>query len=76
MKNVRVVVEFENPQTGARLMRWEHTAAAEAAAFELLGRAFEVAQREEAAAFPGALQAFLRGALLEKEDVIQALEGA
>ncbi len=54
-------------------MRWEKRAPAETSAFELLGRAFEVAQREETCSIGEAVGAFLRGALLQKQDVIDAL---
>jgi hypothetical protein len=54
-------------------MRWERRGSAEAVAFELLGRAFEVMQREEDCAFHEAVAAFLRGALLQKQDVVDAL---
>ena len=70
MKKIRVVIEFEDAEAG---MRWERSGAD---AFELLGRAFEVMQRETEAGLPPALQAFLRGAVLQKEDVVEALNKA
>ena len=48
-------------------------AADDLATFELLGRAFEVAQREEEASFGDALAAFFRGALIRREDVMELL---
>ena len=73
MRNIRVVIEFRDSDTGSRLMRWERAGPSESSAFELLGRAFEVMQREEKGVFKEAIGAFLKGALLEKQDVVEAL---
>jgi hypothetical protein len=56
-------------------MRWER-AASDGSAFELLGRAFETAQREDASSLADTLQAFFRGAMLQKQDVLDALAKA
>jgi hypothetical protein len=68
---VRLVLEFTTQGAAAPTMRWERTAPADgtADAFELLGRAFEVAQREQAAAFDRSLIAFFRGAMIQRPDV-------
>jgi hypothetical protein len=73
VRTIRVVIEFQDSTTGARLMRWEKRAPAETSAFELLGRAFEAVQREETCSIGEAVEAFLRGALLQKQDIIDAL---
>ena len=74
MKNVRVIVEYAMPDQLPE-MRWEHQSDAEGAAvFELLGRAFEVVQREEPTNFATALAAFMRGAMINRQDVEQALD--
>lgn len=74
MKNVRVVIEYSQPNQAPE-MRWEHQSDAEGGAvFELLGRAFEVVQREESANLAVALAAFMRGAMITRPDVVQALE--
>ena len=75
---VRVVLEYADGDTHAPTMHWERTASRSAEqspmdTFELLGRAFEVAQREENAAFADALQAFFKGALISKGDVAGVL---
>lgn len=72
MKTVRIVLEFKDLKTSGRVMRWERVAS-DGSAFELLGRAFEAAQREEPSSVGESLQAFLRGAMLQKQDVIDAL---
>ena len=82
MAQVRIVVEYSGP-TSAPLMRWERVAQTgnftavappkiappASDTFELLGRAFEVAQREEGAPFRESLIAFFRGAMVAKEDL-------
>ncbi len=58
-------------------MRWEQQCPAEGAgAFQMLGRAFELAQRDTGTSFPEALVAFLRGASIQKADVLEALQRA
>lgn len=55
-------------------MRWERNeVASPGSSFELLGRAFEVAQREEGLGFAQAIQAFFKGALVHKEDIADIL---
>jgi hypothetical protein len=82
---VRVVVEYTEEGATSPTLRWERIAKTNAlmgapakdappggegaATFELLGRAFELAQREEDATFASALAAFFRGALIRKEDL-------
>ena len=89
MKNVRITLEYTGDGSPAPVMRWERAAHApvssskspgskgivtpEAATFELLGRAFEVAQREQETPFDAALAAFFRGAMVRKEDVADVL---
>lgn len=76
MKTVRVVVEYEGEGAGFPAMRWEREAGTQGAGtFELLGRAFEVAQREEGPRFTEALHAFFRGAVVGKADVEEAMGG-
>ena len=73
MKNVRISLEYLDAD-GSPTMRWERHAASDAGGtFELLGRAFEVAQREDAANFSMALASFLRGAMVGRQDVLDAL---
>ncbi len=78
MRQVRIIIEYaEEGHTPS--MRWERRgASAGGGTFELLGRAFEVAQREEAGAegtgFALALAAFFRGAIVRKEDVAEVLQ--
>ena len=75
MKTVRVVVEYGKEGSGYPAMRWEREAAtANAGTFEVLGRAFEVAQREEGANFAEALAALFKGALIGKADVEEVLK--
>jgi len=76
VKTVRVVIEYGKDGAGYPSMRWEREAPAEhAGTFEALGRAFEVAQREEGANFTEALRAFFRGAVIGKADVEEVLKG-
>jgi hypothetical protein len=82
MSQVRIIVEYSR-QDATPLMRWERTAEvplfapgtspAKTDTFELLGRAFEVAQREEGAPFRESLSGFFRGALIRKEDLADVL---
>jgi hypothetical protein len=86
MTQVRIVVEY-SASAPAPLMRWERVGqvpnfekqtlakptAPAGETFELLGRAFEVAQREEGAPFRESLAAFFRGALVRKEDLADVL---
>jgi hypothetical protein len=84
MTHVRIIVEYCQPAAAGPLMRWERTARAAplgvaaggpstggtvSETFELLGRAFEVAQREEGAPFREGLVAFFKGALVRNEDL-------
>jgi hypothetical protein len=82
---VRIIVEYTHQDSGPPVMRWERTAEWESPAdglaaspnsetFELLGRAFEVAQREENAPFTKSLASFFRGALIRKADVMQVAD--
>jgi len=74
VKQVRVVIEFMEPGEATASMRWERIAAKDCCgAFELLGRAFEVAQREEGTGFTESLLAFLRGAMVRKGDMADIL---
>lgn len=87
MIQVRVIVEYRQADAPEPVMRWERTGQTPSFAagdpfangtttsdtFELLGRAFEVAQREEAAPFPESLAAFFRGAMVAREDLAQVL---
>lgn len=83
MTNVRIIVEYSRQGADAPQMRWERTGEVPLFApgtspgntdtFELLGRAFEVAQREEGAPFRESLIAFFRGALVRKEDLAEIL---
>lgn len=74
MKKVRVVVEFFE-KNELPVMRWEHGSEGDdGGAYELLGRAFDVALREDPAPLPTALNAFLRGAMLSTQDVTDSLE--
>ena len=88
MGKVRVVIEYTKEEGGSPIMRWERmgvsplqiepSRAPESGppvteTFELLGRAFEVAQREEDASFAESLLAFFRGALVRKEDLKEVL---
>ena len=69
----RVIIEFMEPGAAAA-MRWERTAATDGGGtFELLGRAFEVAQREETAGFTESLLAFFKGAMVRKGDLADIL---
>src|SRR5437868_3801541 len=75
---VRVIVEYIEAGAVAPAMRWErmcpsNSGLAEGETFELLGRAFEVAQREEGAGFAESLAAFLKGAMIRKQDVLNAM---
>ena len=72
MRQAVVVLEFKGE--GHDAMRWERAGTGPEKTFELLGRAFEIAQRETEASFAPALAAFFRGALINKEDVAAALE--
>ena len=73
MTQVRVVIEFMEPGAAAA-MRWERTTATDGGgAFELIGRAFEVAQREAGSEFTESLLAFFKGAMVRKGDVADVL---
>ena len=73
MVQVRVIVEFVE-EAALPAMRWERTLARTGdSVFELLGQAFEVAQRQDPQSFDRALTAFLKGAMVQKEDVAQVL---
>ena len=72
---VQVTIQFGQAGTSVPLMRWERSAVMEPSApFLLLGRAFEMAREHSSADFAGALAAFLKGAMLDKQDVMEALE--
>ena len=72
MKQVRVVIEYITEK--GPVMRWERQSlAGRVGAFELLGRAFEVAQREQGEGLDEALKAFFRGAMMTRDDVAEAL---
>ena len=74
MAQVRVVIEFMETGAADAAMRWERMGTTEGSgAFELIGRTFEVAQREEGAGFAEALRAFFKGAMVRKEDVADVL---
>ena len=88
MGQVRIVIEYTQENAGVPIMRWERTGIAPllinqprpdqpetptAETFDLLGRAFEVAQREEGAPFAESLLAFFRGAMVRKEDLAEVL---
>ncbi|MGN6367577.1 MAG: hypothetical protein ACTHN5_04885 [Phycisphaerae bacterium] len=74
MAKVKVVLEFWD-HAGEPTTRWEQQCAAEkCGAFQLLGRAFELAQRDTGVSFQEALAALLKGASLQKADVIEALQ--
>ncbi len=77
MKTVRVVIEYGREGAGdIRRCGGEREGQAEkAGTFETLGRAFEVAQREEGAGFAEALVAFFRGAVMGRADVEEVLKG-
>ena len=72
MKDVEVKIEFSRDQK--TLMSWERRETGKGAAFELLGRAFEAAERETGDGMSEALLAFFRGALLRKGDIAGILE--
>ena len=73
--HVQVTLEFGQTGLPLPLMRWERSAPAEpGAAFMLLGRAFEMAREHSPADFSQALSSFLKGAMLDKQDVLDALE--
>jgi len=70
---VRLVVEFSQKDISPA-MRWERSVPrSEGSVFELLGQAFEVAQRQEPQSLEKALSAFLKGALMQKQDVAEVL---
>jgi hypothetical protein len=72
MRQVRIILEYLDDGVTTPTMRWERTGPATGGgAFELLGRAFEVAQREEGeqTAFGEELAAFFKGAMIRKGDV-------
>jgi hypothetical protein len=71
---VKVAIELWD-EKGESTMRWEHHASLESmGAFLLLGRAFELAQRDTDANFYEALAAFLKDASIQKGDVGEALQ--
>jgi len=73
---VRVAIEYVGADT-AMTMRWERQGAiGNCTAFELLGRAFEVALREEGKGIQEAMTAFFHGALLTREDVLELMGGS
>jgi hypothetical protein len=67
VNTIRVTVEFSTD--GRPGMRWERTSTESANAYDLLGRAFEVARREEGTPFGPALAEFFKGALVRKKDL-------
>jgi len=72
---VKVVVEFTDEQPNRAGMRWEKCMQASAGAgSDLLGQAFDVIQREERIGIAAAMEAFLAGAMLQKEDVAMLVE--
>ena len=74
MAKVKVAFEFWD-NTGQSTTRWEQQCPAEGAgAFHILGRAFELAQRDTSTSFQEALIAFLKGASIQKADVLEALQ--
>jgi hypothetical protein len=74
VKHVHVIIEFMEPGAPAAAMRWERRSTTEGGGtFELIGRSFEVAQREEGAGFAESLMAFFKGAVVRKEDVADVL---
>lgn len=74
MAHVRVIVEFADSPEASPTMRWERTALTDhAGAFQLLGRAFEVTQRDANTPFAEALIAFLQGALIQRGDLADIL---
>jgi hypothetical protein len=73
VKSIRVFIEFQDAATDARLMRWERRASAESSLFELLGRAFEAAQREKPCTMGESLAPFLHGAMLQKQNPIDTI---
>jgi hypothetical protein len=67
-------VVFEMSEGGEVKVRWERAEQASGEqVFELLGRAFEVAQREAGVGFAEAMTAFFRGAMVGKGDVEEVL---
>jgi hypothetical protein len=74
MRQAVVVLEFKCPGEAHDAMRWERAGTGPGKPFELLGRAFEIAQRETEEPFASSLAAFFRGAMISKEDVAAALE--
>ena len=74
MKQVRVIIEFMEPGSPDVSMLWERKTTTDGSGtFELLGRSFEVAQREEGACFTDSLVAFFKGAMVRKGDVADVL---
>ncbi|HUO09972.1 MAG TPA: hypothetical protein VM008_16830 [Phycisphaerae bacterium] len=74
MANVKVAFEIRD-DSGESSMRWEQQCTAKSVGpFELLGRAFETAQRDTGTPFQEAVVAFLKGASIQKEDIIEALQ--
>ena len=74
MRQAVVVLEFKSDSTHPDTMRWESAGTGPDKAFELLGRAFEVAQRETGEDFAVAVRAFFRGALIGREDAQGVLD--
>lgn len=75
LPHVQVVLEFGQANSPLPLLRWERAAPADPQApFLLLGRAFDIAREHSPASFPDALLAFLKGAMLDKQDLLDALE--
>ena len=74
MRQAVVTLAFKSLGENADAMRWQREGTGPGKAFELLGRAFEIAQRETDEGLAQALEAFFRGALLRKEDVAAVLE--
>ena len=74
----KVIVAFELlDNTGESTIRWEQQCPAEGAgAFKMLGRAFELAQRDTGTSFHEALVAFLQGASIQKADILEAFQRA
>jgi len=70
----QVAIELLN-NDGESTMRWEQRGSTDAmGAFVLLGRAFELAQRDTEAEFHAALAAFFKGAMIQKGDLVETLQ--
>ncbi len=73
--HVQVTLEFGQANSPLPSLRWQRTTAADPESpFLLLGRAFDMAREHSPASFAEALSAFLKGAMLDKQDLIDAME--